>query len=56
MVQTLEPRLCLSRNMMFSAIIGTKHCVWEKQTEQGLRDQVIMANSLHFTFIKVNLY
>ena len=45
MVKTLEPRLCQRINMMFNAIIGTKYCVWEKQTEQGLLDQVILVNA-----------
>ena len=45
MVQTLEPRLCQRINMMFNAIVGTKHCVWEKQTEQELWGQVILVNA-----------
>ena len=45
MVQKLEPRSCQRMNMMFNAINGTKHCVWEKQSEQGLWDQVILVNA-----------
>ena len=30
---------------MLIAIVGTKHCVWEQQTKQGLKDQVILANA-----------
>ena len=39
MVQTLEMRLFQRINMMFNAI------AWEKQTEQGLWDQVILVNA-----------
>ena len=45
MVQTLEPRLCYIINMMFNAIVATKHCVREKQTEQGLWDQDTLVNA-----------
>ena len=45
MVQTLEPRLYQKINMMFNAIVGTKHCDWEIQREQGLWDQVIVVNA-----------
>ena len=30
---------------MFDAIVGTKQCVWEKQTKLGLWDQVILVNA-----------
>ena len=42
MVQTF---LCQRINMMFHAIVGTNHPVWEKQTEQGLWGQVILVNA-----------
>ena len=31
--------------MMLNAIVGTKDCVWEKQTEQGIWDQVILVSA-----------
>ena len=44
MVQSLEWRLCQTINIMFNAIVETKHCVLKKQREQGLWDQVILVN------------
>ena len=31
--------------MMSNAMVGTKHSVWEKETEQGLWDQVILVKA-----------
>ena len=46
MVQSSEPRLIRRKMLMNNVIVGIKYCLWEKQTEKGLWEQVVSINSI----------